>query len=52
MLLHCPRKKKMGPHFQLPGGHVDEHEFLAAGKLPEFHTTVDETTSSLRALHC
>ena len=30
MLLHCTRKRKKGPHFQLPGGHVDETEFIAA----------------------
>mmetsp|Transcript_3130 Transcript_3130/g.5697 ORF Transcript_3130/g.5697 Transcript_3130/m.5697 type:complete len:205 (-) Transcript_3130:72-686(-) len=35
MLLHCTRKKKKGPHFQLPGGHVDAHEFGAAEKLHE-----------------
>jgi 8-oxo-dGTP pyrophosphatase MutT (NUDIX family) len=35
VLLHCTRKKEKGPHFQLPGGHVDEQEFLAAGKLAE-----------------
>ena len=32
MLLHCTRKKKKPPHWQLPGGHVDEPEFLQAGK--------------------
>jgi len=32
MLLHCNRKKNKPPHWQLPGGHVDEHEFLEAGK--------------------
>ena len=32
MLLHCTRKKKKGPHFQLPGGHIDEHEFFAAAE--------------------
>ena len=33
MLLHCTRKKKKGPHFQLPGGHIDDFEFEAAGEL-------------------
>ena len=33
MLLHCTRKKNKPPHWQLPGGHVDEHEFLEAGKM-------------------
>lgn len=32
LLLHCTRKRKKGPHFQIPGGHVDEAEFIAAGK--------------------
>jgi 8-oxo-dGTP pyrophosphatase MutT (NUDIX family) len=32
MLLHCTRKRKKGPHYQLPGGHVDEPEFLAAAQ--------------------
>jgi len=27
LLLHCTRKPKKGPHYQLPGGHVDNHEF-------------------------
>lgn len=32
LLLHCTRKKKKGPHHQLPGGHIDEPEFLMAAK--------------------
>lgn len=32
VLLKCTRKKNKGPHFQVPGGHVDEPEFLEAGK--------------------
>lgn len=31
LLLHCTRKKQKVPHYQLPGGHVDEEEFQAAG---------------------
>jgi len=27
LLLHCTRKKKKGPHYQLPGGHIDDFEF-------------------------
>ena len=27
LLLHCTRKKKKGPHHQLPGGHIDHFEF-------------------------
>jgi 8-oxo-dGTP pyrophosphatase MutT (NUDIX family) len=32
MLLHCTRKKSKGPHWQLPGGHIDDHEFLQTGQ--------------------
>jgi 8-oxo-dGTP pyrophosphatase MutT (NUDIX family) len=32
MLLHCTRKESKGPHWQLPGGHIDDHEFLQAGQ--------------------
>lgn len=27
LLLHCTRKKKKPPHFQVPGGHVDVEDF-------------------------
>ena len=27
ILLHCTRKPKKGPHYQLPGGHIDDYEF-------------------------
>jgi len=27
LLLFCTRKVKKGHHFQLPGGHIDDHEF-------------------------
>lgn len=27
VLLHCTRKKRKPPHYQLPGGHVDGYEF-------------------------
>lgn len=30
ILLHCTRKKKKPPHYQLPGGHVDQEEFQKA----------------------
>ena len=33
MLLHCTRKPKKGPHFQLPGGHIDNFEFARAAKV-------------------
>jgi len=32
LLLHCTRKPKKGPHYQLPGGHVDAEEFHSARK--------------------
>lgn len=32
VLLKCTRKKSKGPHFQVPGGHVDEPEFLEAAQ--------------------
>jgi 8-oxo-dGTP pyrophosphatase MutT (NUDIX family) len=32
ILLHCTRKKKKPPHYQLPGGHVDQEEFEAVLK--------------------
>jgi 8-oxo-dGTP pyrophosphatase MutT (NUDIX family) len=31
LLLHCTRKASKPPHYQLPGGHVDDDEFEAAG---------------------
>ena len=33
LLLHCTRKKDKGPHYQLPGGHVDKEDFDAIGKI-------------------
>lgn len=27
LLLHCTRKKKKPPHYQLPGGHIDQDDF-------------------------
>ncbi len=32
LLLHCTRKAKKGPHFQLPGGHIDAYEFQYAAE--------------------
>ena len=32
LLLHCTRKKNKLPHYQLPGGHIDEPEFADAGQ--------------------
>lgn len=31
MLLQCTRKKKKPLHWQLPGGHIDDFEFIEAG---------------------
>ena len=33
LLLYCTRKKKKGPHYQVPGGHVDVEDFEAACKI-------------------
>jgi len=33
LLLQCSRKKKKPVHYQIPGGHVDEPEFIGAAKL-------------------
>ena len=32
VLLHCTRKKRKPPHYQLPGGHVDGYEFKQVTK--------------------
>jgi len=39
VLLHCTRKQKKGSHYQLPGGHVDDAEFLQAGACDSLCTT-------------
>jgi 8-oxo-dGTP pyrophosphatase MutT (NUDIX family) len=31
LLLRCTRKKKKPDHWQIPGGRIDDHEFLRAG---------------------
>ena len=33
MMLHCTRKSNKPPHYQLPGGHIDDAEFVAAARL-------------------
>lgn len=33
VLLHCSRKKRKPPHFQCPGGHVDQADFVRASGL-------------------
>jgi 8-oxo-dGTP pyrophosphatase MutT (NUDIX family) len=33
LLLRCTRKKNKPDHWQIPGGRIDEHEFLRAGTL-------------------
>ena len=45
MLLYCSRKKKKGPHYQLPGGHVDSPEWdLALEQVSQSSTTTTNTT--------
>ena len=34
IMLHCTRKKKKPPHYQLPGGHVDKFEFDQVRQTP------------------
>mmetsp|Transcript_2427 Transcript_2427/g.4518 ORF Transcript_2427/g.4518 Transcript_2427/m.4518 type:complete len:306 (-) Transcript_2427:216-1133(-) len=50
LLLHCTRKPKKGPHYQLPGGHVDDFEFEAAAKQyydkEEGHENISSSSSS------
>ena len=39
LLLHCTRKKKKPPHYQLPGGHIDDSDFRQiTRKLSSFAT--------------
>jgi 8-oxo-dGTP pyrophosphatase MutT (NUDIX family) len=45
LLLHCTRKKNKPPHWQLPGGHVDDFEFLQAA------TAVHPPTRTHQLLH-
>ena len=33
VLLHCSRKRRKPPHFQCPGGHVDQADFVQASGL-------------------
>jgi 8-oxo-dGTP pyrophosphatase MutT (NUDIX family) len=40
ILLHCTRKKKKPPHYQLPGGHVDDFEFRQVMKDSDTSTSV------------
>lgn len=39
LLLHCTRKKKKPPHFQVPGGHVDAEDFEHASSTVKDHGT-------------
>ena len=47
LLLHCTRKLKKGPHWQVPGGHVDKEEFERAGKLALSETELTSESTSL-----
>ena len=42
LLLHCTRKKKKPSHFQLPGGHIDAHEFQEAAKCHSASSSLDQ----------
>jgi hypothetical protein len=42
VLLHCTRKKKKPPHYQLPGGHVDGYEFTQVTKNLSSYVTQEQ----------
>ena len=42
VLLHCTRKKKKPPHYQLPGGHVDGYEFTQVTKSLSSYVTQEQ----------
>jgi hypothetical protein len=42
VLLHCTRKKKKPPHYQLPGGHVDGYEFKQVTKSLSSYATQEQ----------
>ncbi len=49
LLLYCSRKKKKSPHFQAPGGHVDNADFhIASGRIKsgKQDNSIDNTGSS------
>jgi hypothetical protein len=52
MLLRCTRKKNKGPHWQVPGGHIDEPEFLAAGTKRKLRRNRKISWSSRAACMC
>ena len=35
LLLYCTCKKKKGPHYQCPGGHVDREDYAIASRIPQ-----------------
>lgn len=37
LLLRCTRKTRKPPHWQLPGGHIDDHEFAATAATDSDH---------------
>ena len=39
LLLYCTRKKNKGPHYQAPGGHVDDIEFIKAASTANTRNT-------------
>jgi 8-oxo-dGTP pyrophosphatase MutT (NUDIX family) len=54
LLLYCTRKTSKGPHFQTPGGHVDEIEFLNAARVtssPDSHLLQAAMAGAVRELY-
>lgn len=45
LLLHCTRKVKKGFHYQIPGGHVDDDDFLIRTNVTTSTSTTNFTTT-------
>lgn len=46
LLLYCSRKKKKSPHFQAPGGHVDNADFhIASGRIKSGERDINTSSS-------
>jgi 8-oxo-dGTP pyrophosphatase MutT (NUDIX family) len=46
LLLYCSRKKKKSPHFQAPGGHVDNADFhIASGRIKSGKRDINTSSS-------
>lgn len=48
ILLYCTRKKKKGPHYQIPGGHLDEADFHNSSIAPINSSSDGITVESTR----